>query len=643
MLLASTIRLLALALGAGLNVYLALLFARRRSRARSDVLAACTLGAAAVWQAANATGAFHQAAGGGMGLWFDRTAIASAALLPSLLLHLAALWSGARLRGVTAAYGAVPAAWWFLESGRVAAYGCWLFTALILSAAVCAWAGQRAVPRMFAPALCLVAVAYSAAPPASTTVAVVSAAPSAVLAWWIYRYNAFGLLIRPRFIFALKMGLVFAAYLLLVRALARIIQEEFEAFGPLVELALILAAAMVWVPLYGWMRRFLSRRTMLYASFSKRLIEEGARIVDPRERVQFLAAEVSRAFHLNRTLLLTCSDPPLAGRYGMDGGPQESRSRLLALARGSCADIISAAADGDAELRALISSAGFNYLLPLRYENRLNGLLLLDTAPRLYLDEDESILLGIAGQISHSLETAQVIAEKITLERKLAHQENLATLGRAAATIAHEVKNPLSSIKTLAQLMREDPEVESRHARDLDFILGEVDRLNRTVQQLLSFARPAPAREEEVNLSELLELTADVLSMEHSAAGIRIEHSIEPQLTLHKASGEAVQQAVLNVMLNAIQVSPAGSTVTMEARNQESGTIAIAVTDEGPGIAAEVRERMFEPFFTTLHKGTGLGLAIVRKNIDQMRGSIAVESPVTGAHGAKVTITLPNP
>jgi signal transduction histidine kinase len=470
-------------------------------------------------------------------------------------------------------------------------------------------------------------------------------APPLVLTWWIYRYDLFGLLIRPRLVFALKMGFLFALYLLIVRGLASLVEEEFEAFGAVVELALIFAAAMVWLPLYGWMSRFLSRRATVYAAFSKRLIEEAARILELRARVQFLADEVGRTFGLHRALLLTGGDPPLVGRYGQwnggQAGPRAWQEHLFRLAHAHRADMFSAHGAGDPEMRQELSARGFNYLFPLWYEDRLNGLLLLDTSPRLFLDENEAILLGLSGQISHSLETGRMIEEKIGLERKLAHQENLATLGQAAATMAHEVKNPLSSIKTLTQLMREDPEVESRYSRDLGFILGEVDRLNRTVQQLLSFSRPVSAREDEVHLSELLMLTADVLKRVHAAAETRIEHWIEPQLKLRKANSEALQQVVLNLVLNAVQASPPGSTVRLEAGATPAGNIAITVTDQGTGIPPEIRERMFEPFFTTRHKGTGLGLAIVRKNVEEMRGSIEVLSPVAANRGARVTITLP--
>jgi signal transduction histidine kinase len=638
MLLASTLRLLAFVTGAALATFLAVLFARKKPASPGHRLALAAILATGVWQVAGAVSLFHRAVAGNPSApllaILDQIAMAALAALPALVLHLAALWAEVPARAAIPAYAAIPLAWWALESGRPAWYGAWLAVALVTSAALCAWASRRApapVMRRYLAAIALALAAVTAAGwiggPRSPLLAWAALGPPLVLVWFIYRYNLFGLLIRPRLIFALQVGIVLALYLLAVRRLADFAQEEFEAFGPLVELALIFAAAMIWLPLYGWMTRFLSRRSTLYAAFSQRLIEDAARILDFPKRVEFLAGEVARTFSLRRAVLAT-------------GGETPALDKLLALSRQHRTGMVHTAGAGDPEMRALLSGLGFNYLFPLWYEDRLNGLLLLDTSPRLFLDEDESILLALSGQISHSLETGRVIGEKIGLERMLANQEYLATLGRAAATLAHEVKNPLSSIKTLAQLMREDPQLERRYSRDLDFILGEVDRLNRTVRQLLSFARPTPAQEEEVDLSEVLEITVEVLAREHASAGIRIEHRVERGLRLRKAGTEALQQVILNVVLNAIQASPTGSVVLVEARAAPAG-IVIAVTDEGPGIGAELRERMFEPFFTTRQKGTGLGLAIVRKNVQQMRGTIAVESPVEDGHGARITIAFP--
>jgi signal transduction histidine kinase len=357
--------------------------------------------------------------------------------------------------------------------------------------------------------------------------------------------------------------------------------------------------------------------------------------------LKFLAAGVGRSFGVRRVVVSATNDGRMSGSYGPESSGLDSH--LTALEAAASKTPFEVAHVGDkktGDVGALLEEAGFHYVFPLRYEGRLLGLLLVDCAPRQYLDEDEAVLLGLSRQIAHSIETLMLIEEKIRLERALVQQEHLASLGRVAATIAHEIRNPLSSIKTLAQLMREDADVDARYSRDLGFIIGETDRLSGSVQQLLTFSRPAAEKQETVDVAAALETALDVLARQQAQEGLRLERSIEPGLSLENTSTEAVKQIVLNLALNAVQASPPGAVVHIDARRKD-GLVAIAVTDQGPGISPEVRERMFEPFFTTRQKGTGLGLAIVQKNVRAMGGEIQVESPVGAGRGTCVTVTLP--
>ncbi len=540
-------------------------------------------------------------------------------------LAIAALWCGtsAAVLFLRAATGN-PLAGWLL--GLRLAAGALAGAAAAASAFTLAAAGRvpdhrRRFRLLLGAALAALPAAALAAGTDSAAFASAALAPGLTLAWFVYRYDLLGLRISRRLVFAVSLGLVFAVYLLLVKRVAEILEDEFDAFRSLVELALILAATLVWLPLYGWMTRMLSRRTQLYAGFSKRLIEEAARRLDLYERARFLEAEVRSTFGLRRALLVAGEPPPelaaLAARV------RQHRTEVL-----------------HAEEDPALARLGFSYLFPLWYEDRLNGLLLLDCSPRIYLDEDEAILLGLSRQISHSLETCRLVDEKISLERTLVQQEHLAGLGKVAAAIAHEIKNPLSSIKTLVQLMREDPAVEQAYGRDLNYIVAEVDRLNQTVQQLLSFSRPAPPLEGEVDVSALLARTADVLARQYEASGIRVEGCVEPNLRLKRAGAEIIQQIVLNLALNAVQASPAQSRVRLEAAS-EPGRVRIAVSDQGPGIPRELQEKIFEPFYTTKQKGAGLGLSIVRKNVRQLGGEIRVASPIENGRGARVEVVLP--
>lgn len=643
MLLHELLRLLSHAAGATLAIFLCVLAWKQRPPGRSRTLLSGMLAAAALWHGARAAALFQIANVGLAPPWLDTLSRIAAALFPSLLLHLALLTAGRSERWAALGYLVSGAGLWASHSGY--AQLLWLYAGAAAGfAAACAWkharhAGQFGESRLLrilaVLAVAGIAVAFLFGAD-SAALALAALLPLAVLLGFVYRRHVFGLSVSRRIPFALTLGATFALYLFFVRRLAGFLEEEFEAFGALTEAVLILGAAWVWLPLYGWINRFLQKRARLFADFSKRLIEDAAHILDLPQRLDYLAGQVGRTFGLRRVLLAMAGEDGARGRFGEALGREELLAELQAYAA-AAPDVVQRDRLADAHARRLLEAAGFNYLFPLRYEGRLTGVLLLDTTPRRFLD-DETILLGLCRQISHSIETCRLVEEKINLERALARQEHLATLGKVAVTIAHEVKNPLSSVKTLVQLMREDTEVSSRYARDLDYIVGEVDRLNLTVQQLLTFSRPAPQQREDVDVSRLVCEIGDMLARAQAGA-IRIERRVAPGLVC-RAGAELIRQIVLNLALNALQVSPPGGRVTLEASSAE-GRIRIAVEDEGPGVPADLREKIFEPFFTTKQRGTGLGLAIVRNNVRQLGGEIRLETPICNGKGTRFEVVLP--
>ena len=172
-------------------------------------------------------------------------------------------------------------------------------------------------------------------------------------------------------------------------------------------------------------------------------------------------------------------------------------------------------------------------------------------------------------------------------------------------------------------------------------MVAEVDRLNSSVQQLLTFSRPAPETKSTIDLTGLLETMTGTLARQQAANGVRVEYIAGPRIRIEGSSPELVQQIVLNLALNAIQASPSGSPVTVEVQPRSPGKVAIVVADQGPGIPEELQQRVFEPFYTTKQKGTGLGLAITKKNVRQLGGEIQIESPVSHDRGTRVTVILP--
>ena len=202
-----------------------------------------------------------------------------------------------------------------------------------------------------------------------------------------------------------------------------------------------------------------------------------------------------------------------------------------------------------------------------------------------------------------------------------------------AATIAHEVKNPLSSIKTLAQFMRENGELNDGYRRDLSYIVAEVNRLNSCVEQLLTFARPVPEGTEEVAVNELIESISRVLNREYAEQNVQFEYRAPKGLTLRNVDPQSLHQIVLNLAINAAQASATGGVVEINAVREAAGSVTITVADHGAGIPLEIQSRIFDPFFTTKQKGSGLGLAIVAKNVRHLGGDVRLDSPLDGDLG----------
>ena len=596
----TALRYVGFALGTAAFLFLAVLLARRFGAGWAHRLGFGAAAAAAAWHGANFAAEFCRLAGGSAG--------------DQLL---------SQLETAAAACG-------------------WILCPLALGFL---WAVRR--ERRFAVclagALAVVAAARALAGADSAALAFSTLAPAACLAHHVYRYNILGLAISRRVIFALTLGSFAALYLFLVGVVADYVEKEYLTIAALVKVPLILAAAMIWLPLNAAMTRILSRRSRLYREFSRQLIEEAAGKFSLDERLQYLASQVGKSFRLKRVLLAASGQPPVYGHFGEPRyDPTAQELGMLAAPAGD-PDFEIAHVDerGPAGVRRFLERTGYHYLFPLRYEGGVVGFLLLDVRPRRLLDEDESVLIALGAQISHSIETCRVIESKIKLERALVQQEHMASLGMMARSIAHGFKNPLSSIKSLAQTMSKDAGIEPLYARDLGYIIREADRLDRSVRQLLDWIRRGQQPEEEVNVSGLLEETARLLAWQQGPGGVRIQTSIQPGLKLSRANPEAIQQIVSGIMENAVEATVPAGLVSLKAALGAGGSIAVSITDTGPGILPSKHDDVFKPFYTTKQKGTGLGLAIVKKYVDSLGGEIDFESPVEDGHGVRFRVTIP--
>lgn len=223
-------------------------------------------------------------------------------------------------------------------------------------------------------------------------------------------------------------------------------------------------------------------------------------------------------------------------------------------------------------------------------------------------------------------------------EEQLRRADRLSALGELSAGMAHEIRNPLGSIKGAAEILRDDYGPDEPKREFIHILLKETDRLNRIVQEFLGFARPKQPEFQQSDLNDAVESVLALTSQEAKKAGVKVEKRLDPSIGKRSLDAGLLKQAFLNLVLNAIQAMPSGGVLTVESALGKDG-IAVRVSDTGEGISEENRKKLFSPFFTTKRDGTGLGLAITYRIIRNHKGDIGVESEL--GKGTTFTVRLP--
>jgi two-component system, NtrC family, sensor histidine kinase HydH len=229
--------------------------------------------------------------------------------------------------------------------------------------------------------------------------------------------------------------------------------------------------------------------------------------------------------------------------------------------------------------------------------------------------------------------------ERSAVEEKLTRAEHLAEIGQLAASLAHEIKNPLAGISGAIQIIQDAMRDDDPHRPIISEVIGQIHRLDATVKDLLLYARPIPPKATSFPLANVAARVLSVLREEPAMLRIRTEFDPGPVGATIHADEAQVEHLLMNLILNAAQASPAGEIVRVRIQENGSGSLRFVVQDNGVGMPPEVRDRAFEAFFTTKAKGTGLGLSICRKIVDAHNGTISLDSERGG--GTTVMVDLP--
>jgi signal transduction histidine kinase len=463
--------------------------------------------------------------------------------------------------------------------------------------------------------------------------------PIFFVAYHVYRYKLVDVAVKDSLVYAMFAVVFIAVYTYGVRRLDQFLVERFEITPGVVEVILILGMVALASPLVRVIDRMVHRlfasEIGLYRDVVRQVSTGAEGFGELASLVRYTEETIKRGLDLPEVRVL-----PFATLSA--GSPER---RLAEKMRDWNADVIETDDDLDA-IGATIAYA-------LRREAELVGLMLITSEGPTLTSEKRSILDVLAAQVAVEVESCRLVEEKVRLERELANREHLATLGQMAAQVAHEVKNPLSSIKSIVQVMREE-EALSGYDQDLGLIVSEIDRLNRSVSQLLAFSRPSHADSHPVRLSDLVNATVTLAAGEAKERGVEVIVESICDVTLTGPQAGALREALSNLVINGVQATETGGQVKIESAVQTlpadlrirptdfaAATLTLTVTDSGPGIQANMQQRVFEPFYSTKSRGTGLGLAIVQRRVVEIGGSVELTSPVEDDHGTLFRLRVP--
>ena len=249
----------------------------------------------------------------------------------------------------------------------------------------------------------------------------------------------------------------------------------------------------------------------------------------------------------------------------------------------------------------------------------------------------------VAEQLPSAFDLCRLIEEKLQLERELAERERLALVGQMAASISHNLKNPLGSIKTILQVQLESPELPDSLRSETEMMLAEISRLSTKLNQLLQFSRPgvrSSATHGQCDLTQVAESVTGVFRHDAEKRGVALELKMECRPLEVASSAEVANDILSNLLLNALEAAPSGGHVCV-LLTASNGHCRVTVEDDGAGVPAALKEKILQPFFTTKARGTGLGLAIVARRVEELGGSLEWRSPAQNGRGTRFEFTLP--
>ena len=451
---------------------------------------------------------------------------------------------------------------------------------------------------------------------AETALALTSILPLALLIYLVQRHDFLQFGRQKNLVYAVTVTFLALLYLSLVRRVSIWLEPILppEASGAI----LLFVLVVFFEPLQRVLRRRLqetAQREMDRVQRLMALIQQEARQGNQTALVQFIQRETKQEFELEEVSLL------------FFGPSIEVRFRKLE----------------PAEIAEREARRTAHPVFELRRDGKCFGVIRVKPYGSALSGETVAALEFLSEQLPGALELCKLIEEKVQMERELAERERLALVGQTAASISHNLKNPLGSIKTILQVQLENPELPESMRGETKMVLDEISRLSAKLNQLLQFSRPAVRSGSGAATCDarvVIEEAAAVLRPQAEKRGVTLSVELATDPSRVAVTAEALNDVASNLLVNALEAISTGGHIRVSSQSRDRG-IVLAVEDDGPGIPDALREKILQPFFTTKSQGTGLGLAIVARRVAECDGKLTWLSPAQNGRGTRFEITLP--
>ncbi|MBM4054104.1 MAG: hypothetical protein FJ264_05420 [Planctomycetes bacterium] len=465
--------------------------------------------------------------------------------------------------------------------------------------------------------------------------------PSIIFSYYVYRYNYMEFVLRRSIFYSFLTLIIICLYYFGIKQFSKFMELNYGIHSKTLE-AVFVINLVFWFPTIKERAQRLFRKALFFrSSDTEYLLNELSHVISTDPLVHFttllenvvLSIKKATAIRTINLILLRNDTIQIIGDKKNDAIELSNLQNITTFFSSGDLVELNRYEVKDAAIINEMRLLEAIFIFPVFVNRNLKGLLCLGRAKRGMPIASDNLdqLMIIANEIGSALEKSKIIEEKLFLERKMFENEKLSSLGRLSTSVAHEVKNPLSSIKAIVQAMREDLKKENPLQKDLDIIVDEIDRLNKVVNQLLMYAKPSSDIHKQVKIKEVIDSTLVVLNHEARQNNIAISCNISEYLPFISADKAALKEVFFNLIHNAIQATPSTGKISIDAIHLPmNNCIQIKIADTGHGIPQDSLQKIFEPFFTTKQTGTGLGLSIVKKKLEDMNATIRVESNERG-------------